>query len=216
MPTGLGLSPKMSRSNPENPVIAFDKPKHVKYWLRCLKTFLPTNYTSNDTQRMTLAFFTLSALDLLDALFDHTSEEERRGYADWIYRCQHVDGGFKGFTGGDSGAALHAEGACWDPANLAATFFALVALMVLGDNMERVKKAECLAWVRRLQREDGSFGEAIGRSGIIDGGEDIRYCYLAASVRSILRRGERKGSEDFDVENLVRYVEKSVVCLTLE
>ena len=162
---------------------------------------------------MTLAFFTLSALDLLDALYTHTSAEERQEYADWIYRCQHVNGGFKGFTGGDAGAGPRTEGATWDPANLAATFFALVALMVLGDDMKRVKKTRCLAWVRRLQREDGSFGEAIGRSDAVEGGEDVRYCYLAVSVRWILRRGARKGLEDIDVKSLVHFVEKSVVCL---
>ncbi|KAL9104072.1 MAG: hypothetical protein Q9163_000924, partial [Psora crenata] len=56
----------------------FHKSKHIKYWLRCLKTLLPSAYTSNDSQRMTFAYFTLSALDLLDALDDHITTEERR------------------------------------------------------------------------------------------------------------------------------------------
>ena len=201
----------MSQPMSQFPAPSFNKAKHIKYWLRCLKTLLPTAYTSNDTQRMTLAFFTLSALDLLDALYDHTTIEERQGYVDWIYRCQHADGGFKGFTGGAGGEDAPGEGACWDPANLAATFFALAALMILGDGMERVSKRRCLDWVRRLQRHDGSFGEAIGRNGVIEGGEDVRYCYLAAGVRWILRRGEIGEVDDIEIEGLVLYVENSMV-----
>ncbi|KAL9131840.1 MAG: hypothetical protein Q9217_000286, partial [Psora testacea] len=188
----------------------FHKAKHIKYWLRCLKTLLPTAYTSNDSQRMTFAFFTLSALDLLDALYDHTTADERQGYADWIYRCQHPGGGFRGFTGAKGGNDVDQEGNCWDPANLAATFFALAALIVLGDGMDSVRARECLEWVRRLQRSDGSFGEAIGKGGVIEGGGDIRYCYLAAGVRWVLRRAEMERAGDIDVEGLVGYVGRSV------
>ena len=201
-------------AEPPQPSPTFHKARHIKYWLRCLKTLLPTTYTGNDSQRMTFAFFTLSALDILDALFDHTSAEERQEYVDWILRCEHPDGGFRGFTGADGGCGVEVkqEGRCWDPANLAATFFALAALMVLAEGMERIRKRECLEWVGRLQRKDGSFGEAIGRGGVIEGGEDTRYCYLAAGVRWILRRGEMEDAvDDTNVESLLGYVQRSVV-----
>ena len=192
---------------------AFNKAKHIKYWLRCLKTFLPTQYTSNDSQRMTLAFFTLSALDLLEALQEHTTADERQGYIDWIYGCQHSDGGFKGFTGADIGKEAREEGRCWDPANLAATFFALAALIVLGDSMERVESSACIQWIKSLQNADGSFGEAIGKDGVIEGGADMRYCYLAAGVRWIVRRGVVAGVEDINVDGLADYIKKSIVRL---
>lgn len=192
----------------------FSKAKHIKYWLRCLKTFLPNQYTSNDSQRMTLAFFTLSALDLLDALQDHTTAHERQGYIDWIYRCQCSDGGFKGFTGTDAGEKVHGDGRCWDPANLAATYFALAALIVLGDSMERIRSLECVQWIRRLQKADGSFGEAIGKDGTIEGGADVRYCYLAAGVLYILRRGNWHSAENIDLDGLTDYIKKSIVRLS--
>ena len=201
----LGLAEPMDPRGDADAV--FQKARHVKYWLRCLKTLLPTAYTPNDSQRMTFAFFTLSALDLLSALDNHTTTEEREGYVDWIYRCQHTNGGFKGFTGADAGGE-----SCWDPANLAATFFALASLMVLGDDMDRVKKSACVEWVRRLQRHDGSFGEALGKNGNIEGEGDIRHCYLAAAVRWILRRGATvEDTGDIDREGLARYVLRSVV-----
>ena len=203
----------MSASDP----LTFSKAQHIKYWLRCLKTHLPTQYTSFDSQRLTFAFFTLSALDLLGVLFDRTTASERGDYTEWIYRCQHPDGGFRGFTGADVGdARLDKTPGPWDPANLAATFFALAALTVLGDTLERVKRRECLAWLGSLQLEDGSFGEALGEGGKIEGGGDIRYCYLAAAVRWILRGDEEtigvEGSfKDIDVLALVGFITSSQV-----
>ena len=194
----------------------FQKGKHVRYWLRCLKTLLPSAYASQDSQRMTLACFTLSALDLLDALHGNTSHEERQSYVQWIYRCQHPQGGFKGFTGASSGDASCQEGRYWDPANLAATFFALSALMILDDNLLRVRKMDCLHWVRRLQRADGGFGEALGKSDVIEGGGDMRHCYLAAAVRWILRRGEHRNVPDINCENMKNYIEQSVVSLAAQ
>ena len=197
--------------------LIFRKAQHIKYWLRCLKTHLPTQYTSNDSQRITFAFFTLSALDLLGVLFERTSASERDDYTEWIYRCQHPDGGFRGFTGADVGKArLDKTPGPWDPANLAATFFALAALTVLGDTLEKLKRRECLAWLETLQLNDGSFGEALGEGGKIEGGGDIRYCYLAAAVRWILRGdGETTRDEesvkDIDVPALVGFITSSQV-----
>src|SRR5579862_7042735 len=154
------------------------KDRHTKYWLRCLRTFLPTAYTSNDSNRMTLAFFTISALDVLGILHTCTSTAEREGWIDWIYRCQLASGGFRGFPGADFGSRRSAENEVWDPANLAATFFALATLVVLGDRLERVRRTECLHWLRSLQRQDGSFGELLGEGGKIEGAGDMRCCYM--------------------------------------
>jgi len=192
----------------------FTKERHIKYWLRCLKTYLPNAYTSNDSNRMTLAFFTLSALDLLGALHENTTPSERRDYIDWIYLCQHPSGGFRGFTGTNFGDEARSDGnEYWDPANLAGTFFALVALAVLGDDMARVQRRECLAWLTKLQCDDGSFGEILGKSHNIEGGQDVRFCYLAAVVRWVLR-GRSEGLEDLediDVDRLAAFVIASKV-----
>lgn len=199
--------------------LIFSKARHIKYWLRCLKTHLPTQYTSSDSQRITFAFFTLSALDLLGVLHERTSAAERDDYTEWIYRCQHPDGGFRGFTGADVGEARFDKTlGPWDPANLASTFFALAALTVLGDTLERVKRKKSLLWLENLQLKDGSFGEAVGEGGKIEGGGDIRYCYLAAAVRWMLR-GDRetgKGEEsikDIDVPALVGFITSSQVSM---
>ncbi|KAI7315749.1 hypothetical protein KC315_g10971, partial [Hortaea werneckii] len=80
-----------------------DKARHIKYWTRCLKTFLPHQYTSNDSNRMYLAYFIISALDLLGALKTVPSEQERQDHINWVYRCQHPNGGFRMWPGTDFG-----------------------------------------------------------------------------------------------------------------
>ncbi|CAK1367968.1 unnamed protein product [Cercospora beticola] len=166
--------------------VSLDKARQVKFWKRCIKTLLPHHYTGNESNRMYLGFFMLSALDLLDSLHDVTTESERDDYINWIYRCQHPEGGFRMWPGTDFGELRNEENAKWDPANLPATYFALSALLCAGDDLKRVHRAETLQWIRRIQRPGGSFGETI-IDGQINGGLDPRFGYCAAGIRYILR-----------------------------
>ncbi|PLB35711.1 protein geranylgeranyltransferase type I subunit CDC43 [Aspergillus candidus] len=192
-------------------VATFTKERHIKYFLRCLKTFLPHLYTPNDSNRMLLAFFTVAGLDLLNVLESKTTPEERQGYIDWIYHCQVPTGGFRGFTGTDFGRDRRTpENAAWDPANVPSTFFALLMLVILGDDLSRVKREECLRWLPMLQRDDGSFGEVLGPNDQIEGGGDLRFCCCGAGTRYILRGRNDDGVkdiEDIDVDKLVGFIE---------
>lgn len=192
--------------------------RHIKYFLRCLKTVLPAAYTSTDANRMTLAFFILSGLDLLSSLSSKITVDERASYINWIYSCQLSEGGFRAFTGVDfstgTGIARNENNSVWDPANLPGTFFALESLLILDDDLSRVRRRETLEWLARLQRADGSFGELLGVDGHIEGGRDLRYCCCAAGIRYILRgRAGMEGVRDVDVEGLVRYTESCQVCV---
>ena len=174
---------------------------------------------------MTLAFFILSALDLLGVLDTQITSEDRQSYIDWVHRCQHPDGGFKGFTGGeaafqgenesdidaDSVGKKHSQ---WDLANIAATYFALVNLIVLGDDLGRVNVRACWTWVRRLQLVDGSFGEGIEPEGKVHGGRDVRFCYCAMGIRwALLRlRGAVVREEDIDIRAMESFIAASQVC----
>lgn len=191
----------------------FNKALHIKYWKRCLQSHLPNYYTSNDSNRMLLAFFMVSALDLLDVWKDSTNSEEKEGYVQWIYNCQHPDGGFRGFPGTNLGDdKTTEENKVWDPANLPATYLALASLTILGDNLERVERKKCLLWLNSLQREHGDFGETLGEGGKVEGGTDTRFGYSAAVVRWILR-GWTEGSvddvPDIRVDDLVKCIQTS-------
>ncbi|KAK3699544.1 geranylgeranyl transferase type-1 subunit beta [Vermiconidia calcicola] len=188
-----------------------EKARHVKYWTRCIKTFLPHQYTGNDSNRMYLAFLMVSALDLLDALYTACSEDERCGFIDWIYHCQHPDGGFRMWPGTDFGERANASNAKWDPANVPATYFALSSLLILGDDFKRVRRKQTLQWLRRVQRPDGSFGEIL-MDGRVEGGRDPRAGYCAAGVRHFLRGANEDAShkydgiEDINIDDLVRCI----------
>lgn len=189
----------------------FNTERHVKYYLRCLKTFLPSAYISNDSNRMLLAYLTLGGLDVLGVLQSKTTPEERQGYIDWLYHCQVPSGGFRGFSGTDFGDEKRtSDNEAWDPANVPATFFALVNLLILGDDLARVKRRECLEWLPKLQREDGSFGEVLGPDGTVEGDSDLRYCCCASGIRYILRGHSGKGVEDvpdINVSKLISFIE---------
>lgn len=98
-----------------------------------------------------------------------------------------------------------------DPANLPATFFALLCLALTGG-FGGLRRQDCLVWLRKLQRDDGSFGEMIKPDGTIGGGRDMRYCQIAAGVRWMLAGDEGGGTHgDINVDKLVDYVKAGQV-----
>lgn len=186
--------------------------RHIKYWRRNLKTFLPNAYTSNDANRMTLALFTVSALDVLGDLNSALSAEERQGHVDWVYNCQLPDGGFRPWPGSNFGELRNDQNKIWDPAHVPGTFFALLTLVVLGDGLERVKRKELLAWLVKMQRPEGSFGETLGENDYVHGGNDSRFGYMATAIRWILRgnlEGPCEGVPDIDIDKFVACVRQA-------
>ena len=177
---------------PSQPESEFNYARQIKYWRRNLKTYLPHYYTGNDANRMTLALFTVSALDILGDLDGALSAEERQGYIDWVYSCQLPEGGFRPWPGSNFGKQRNDDNKIWDPAHVPGTFFALLTLVVLGDDLERVKRREILLWLIRMQRPEGGFGETLGVKDYIHGGNDSRFGYMATAIRWILR-GDLEG-----------------------
>lgn len=121
------------------------------------------------------------------------------------------------WPGTDFGEKANASNAQWDPANIPATYFALALLLMLGDDMKRVRRAETLLWLLKMQREDGSFGETLV-NGKIEGGRDPRFAYCATGVRHILR-GSSNGPlqvddariGDINIDGLVRCIRAAEV-----
>ena len=218
------LSSFVGRNEEDISTVVMGEPKldierHIKYWQRCLKTVLPTQYTSTDSSRMLLGFLILSALDLLGAGADTFPAKDRKNIRDWILKCQHPYGGFCGSPNHRYPDAYYVDVGHgrqqMDPASLPATFFAILSLTFVGS-LEQVKRDECLKWLKTLQRADGSFGELITQEGIIEGGRDMRPCYLAAAVRWMLRGdtplNDKEKNDDIDIEKLVDHIRAGQVC----
>ena len=191
----------------QEPVL--DKARHIKYWQRCHSTYLPSPYTANDSTRVTFAYFIVSALDLLSVPL---SAKDRSSIRAWVLGLQHPDGGF-------CGSPTHAfvgQDAVKGSANLAATFFALLLLAAAAETEAEaraafagVRRGKLLRWLRRLQREDGSFGQVLWEGEAV-GGRDMRHSYLASCVRWMLRGeaqpGEDGWEEDINVDKLIAHV----------
>ncbi|KAL7809685.1 terpenoid cyclases/Protein prenyltransferase [Trichoderma aethiopicum] len=186
-----------------------DTPRHIKYWQRCHKTFLPTPYTSNDSTRLTFAFFIISALDILSVPF---TAQERAAVRSWVLSLQHPEGGFCG----SPTHSIPGDKASKGSANIAATFFALILLGLAADTEEEqraafagVNRKGLLRWLKKLQRSDGSFGQVLW-DGEPMGGRDMRHSYLASAIRWMLRGDVKEGDEDWvediDTEGMIEYI----------
>lgn len=182
--------------------MVFVREKHIKFFQRCLRN-LPCACASMDEMRMTLAYFAVSGLDLLHALY--TIEEDRNDIIEWIYSLQVVpdsDGsnlarcGFRGsLANGVSGAG--SERSEFDGSHIAMTYTALATLVILGDDLSRVDKRGVTAGLRALQQKTGSF------CAVPEGSEDdMRFVYCAACISYILQDWS-----GLDVERSVRFVE---------
>ena len=191
-----------------------DKRKHVNYWKRCLKSLLPKEYINLDSNRMMLGFFIISALDLLGALDNSIDPLERSGRIEWIYSCQHPKGGFQGFpyTVYKSGFS-HCKSSL-ELAHIANTYFALASLAILGDDFKRVRKDECLKWLKRLQRADGSFGEQLDENFAPVGLMNVRFGYCASTILLMLKgsKSSPDAEKDLNVDKMIERVRSSMAC----
>uniref|UniRef100_A0A8C2NS07 Geranylgeranyl transferase type-1 subunit beta n=1 Tax=Capra hircus TaxID=9925 RepID=A0A8C2NS07_CAPHI len=141
----------------------FLRDRHVRFFQRCLQV-LPERYSSLETSRLTIAFFALSGLDMLDSL-DVVNKDD---IIEWIYSLQVLPTedrsnlnrcGFRGssylgipFNPSKNPGTAHP----YDSGHIAMTYTGLSCLVILGDDLSRVNKEACLAGLRALQLEDGS------------------------------------------------------------
>lgn len=167
--------------------------RHAKYFERVLNC-LPTSLAKMDSNRMTLAFFGLSGLDVLGAL-DTMSQQRKQETINWIYghqilpeeggsmdHCGFRGSAFIGSPYSESEDTTTPHSLLYDTSHIAMTYTALACLLILGDDLRRVNKAAVLAGVRRLQLPNGSFYSTA------EGSEnDMRFVYCAACVCYMLQ-----------------------------
>lgn len=181
--------------------------KHVVYFKRVLHV-LPVHQL--DTHRISVAYFALSGLDLLNSLGD--IEDQRENIIEWIYSLQvqpnesgsNLDQcGFRGCP--MMGHSYDTEKAKYqqipyDSSNIAMTYTSLASLLILGDDLSRVHKKAVIQGVRSLQQFDGSFVS------VLEGSEnDMRFVYCASCICHMLNDWS-----GMDVEKTVSYIVQSL------
>merc|ERR1719383_311400 len=175
----MGSSASDDDSPMERGDFAIDR--HVAYFKECLAS-LPGHYRTMDTNRLTLMYFSLSGLDLLDAL-DTCDKERALRYIYSQQACSPHNGGFYGYP------KVHFESdeldQCHNQPHIANTYTALVMLLMLGDDLQRVNREAIAHSLRKWQLPDGSFCCVHGVSNL-DSESDMRFVYCAACICYIL------------------------------
>ncbi|KAK9913483.1 hypothetical protein M0R45_037297 [Rubus argutus] len=165
----------------------FQRDKHVAF-LEMMYQLLPHHYQTQEINRLTLAYFVVSGLDLLAAL----DRIDKDAVADWVLSLQahprnkaEVNNGqFYGFCGSrtsqfppedDNGASNPSV------SNLASTYCALAILKIIGYDLSSIDSKSISMSMRNLQQPDGSFMP------IHTGAEtDLRFVYCAAAICHML------------------------------
>lgn len=176
-----------SPSPPPPPSPAFfERDRHVMF-LQMMYQLLPYQYQTQEINRLTLAYFVISGLHLLQSL--HSIDKD--AVADWVLSFQARprvkgeinNGQFYGFHGSrtsqfppdDNGILVH------NGSHLASTYCALAILKIIGYDFANIDSESILTSMRNLQQPDGSFMP------IHTGAEtDLRFIYCAAAICSML------------------------------
>jgi len=183
--------------------------RHAKFLQRTLHV-LPSSHANFDTQRVTISYFAIAGLDLLDQL--ELVAGQRREVVEWLHHClvspapgeegEEEVLRLSGFRGSPALRLLPSSlpSHPHDHGHVAMTYTALATLIILGDDLSGINRRALLAGVRALQLADGSFRAAL------EGGEnDMRFLYCAAAVCRML-----DDWSGVDVEAAVSYVLASV------
>mmetsp|Transcript_57545 Transcript_57545/g.65650 ORF Transcript_57545/g.65650 Transcript_57545/m.65650 type:complete len:335 (+) Transcript_57545:59-1063(+) len=152
--------------------------KHEKFFQLAdkIEELDPMAYLSNEHLRVPGAYWTITALDVLNCLNDSRKQE----ITSWILSCQNDDGGFGGNLGHDS--------------HITSTHYA-VLVMASYDALDMLDQDRVVGYFKSLQQSDGSFaGDSWGEV-------DCRFSYNAASCLKILNR-----LHDVDTEKMRDYV----------
>ncbi|XP_040277577.1 geranylgeranyl transferase type-1 subunit beta [Bufo bufo] len=181
--------------------------RHVRYFQRSLQA-LPEQCSSLETSRLTIAFFALSGLDMLESL--HVVDKAE--IIEWIYSLQVLPTEDKsnldrcGFRGSSclglpfNPSKGHGIYHPYDSGHIAMTYTALSSLLILGDDLSRVHKEACLAGLRALQLPDGSF------CAVPEGSEnDMRFVYCASCICYMLNDWS-----GMDMEKSIEYIRRSM------
>lgn len=172
--------------------------QHALYFKKNMRK-MPGAYATMDTNRLTLLYFSISGLDLLDRLND--PDIDKKAIIRYIYSYQSTladNGGFYGYP------HVKFESEDLDKRNnqphLANTYVALIMLIILGDDLRGVNRDSLRYTLRKCQLESGCFC-CVNSLSPIDSENDMRFVYCAASICYILDLWDA-----IDVEKMYQFI----------
>ncbi|RKP29009.1 terpenoid cyclases/Protein prenyltransferase [Metschnikowia bicuspidata] len=184
--------------------------KHARYFRLCLAS-LPQSAQTEDSNKLALIYFALYGLALLNRL----EPLDCQGVAEHVY--SHLIG-----PSGGTMQAFRASGTfALDPArsdydlpNLLATFFGLAILALLEEDFSaKIDRHKIMRFVARCHvtagSDCGSFRPVLDAFGEPFGESDLRLCYLAACIRTLVGYDKFVSADrlfDIDIAALVAFV----------
>lgn len=150
--------------NSQSVILELQREKHVEYLYRGLQHLGPS-FSVLDANRPWMCYWMIHSIALLGESIDDKLKDDA---IDFLSRCQDPNGGY----GGGPGQMPH----------LATTYAAVNALITLGGqkSFSSIKRDKLYSFLLRMKEANGGFR-------MHDGGEvDVRACYTAISVASIL------------------------------
>uniref|UniRef100_A0A5B6ZUH3 Putative geranylgeranyl transferase type-1 subunit beta n=1 Tax=Davidia involucrata TaxID=16924 RepID=A0A5B6ZUH3_DAVIN len=176
------MDSKKRSSSCSNSLSFFDKDRHIRF-LEMMYQLLPSDYQGQEINRLTLAYFAISGLDVLGAL-DRVDKER---VISWVLSLQaHPkneaelnNGQFYGFHGSRSSQFQPNDNGISIPngSHMASTYCALAMLMTIGYDLSLIDSESILKSMKTLQQPDGSFMP------INTGAEKyLRFVFCAAAI----------------------------------
>ncbi|XP_059487036.1 geranylgeranyl transferase type-1 subunit beta [Neocloeon triangulifer] len=181
--------------------IKFTPGAHTKYFKRFLQ-MMPPQAQKGDSQRLMVAFFSISGLDMINSL-ESCNAQYRLDMIEWIYSLQihpsDDDESWKrcGFMGSSNLKLQSADSKEYQYGHIAMTYTALSSLVILGDDLSRVNRHAVIQGVRALQQPDGSFCAHLNGSE-----NDMRFIFCAAVICYILK--DWSGMDTTLVEDFIK------------
>jgi geranylgeranyl transferase type-1 subunit beta len=173
----------------------FEKEKHLNYFLKHIE-LMPTPYSGQDTNRLTILYFCVCACDTMNAI---DKIKNKKDIIDWIYSLQIEDEENPANSGFIGGTFLGEKKTKFHKSHITMSYTALATLKILGDDYGRVNKKLILAGMKVLQK-NGCFEATNG-----GGDTDMRFTYCACAVSYLL--GDWSG---MDKDLTYKYIIRSV------
>lgn len=150
--------------NAQSLMLELQRDKHIEYLSKGLR-HLGSAFSVLDANRPWLCYWIIHAIALLGETIDDELEDNT---VDFLNRCQDPNGGFAGGPG--------------QMPHLATTYAAVNTLITLGGDkaLASINRDKLYGFMRRMKQPNGGFR-------MHDEGEiDVRACYTAISVASVL------------------------------